>query len=147
MMTTCRIRDATPNDLPALRDLFLSARLQAFSWLPPGLFHLDDFDLQTEGERVLVAESADRIAGFVSVWEPDHFIHHLFVDVDHLRLGIGRALLHALPEWPDRPYRLKCLDRNQTALAFYRSQGFIEIGRGVGGEGEYVVLSLAPRAT
>lgn len=147
MTITFRIRNSTSNDLPALRELFLSARLQAFSWLPPGMFHLDDFDVQTEGERILVAESTGRIAGFVSVWEPDHFIHHLFVDVDYLRQGIGRALLRALPEWPERHYRLKCLDRNRTALAFYRAQGFFEVGRGMGDEGEHVVLSLAPQAT
>ncbi|MGN6094136.1 MAG: GNAT family N-acetyltransferase [Luteibacter jiangsuensis] len=141
MSETCQIRPATPADLHALRELFLSVRRQTFDWQPPDAFHLEDFDTQTEGERVVVAEAADRIAGFISVWEPDDFIHHLFVDVGHMRQGVGRALLHALPGWPERAYRLKCLSRNQMALEFYQLHGFIETGRGSSDEGEYIVLS------
>ena len=144
MTGTCQIRPATPADLPALRDLFLFVRRQTFDWQPPDAFHLEDFDTQTEGERVFVAEAGDQVAGFISVWEPDDFIHHLFVDVGQMRRGVGRALLQALPGWPDRAYRLKCLSRNHAALAFYQSQGFIDTGRGVGDEGEYIVLSRRP---
>lgn len=145
MTGTCQVRPATPADLPALRELFLAARRQTFDWLPPDAFHLEDFDTQTEGERVFMAEAGDRIAGFISVWEPDDFIHHLFVDVGHIRQGVGRALLLALPGWPGRAYRLKCLSRNQTALAFYHAHGFIETARGTSDEGEYIVLSLGGR--
>ncbi|NII53482.1 GNAT family N-acetyltransferase [Luteibacter sp. SG786] len=142
MTGTRRIRAATPADLPALRELFLSVRQHTFVWQPPDAFHLEDFDTQTEGERVFVAEAGDRIAGFISVWEPDDFIHHLFVDTGHTRQGVGRALLQALPEWSDRQYRLKCLSRNQPALAFYHAQGFVETAQGVSDDGEYIVLSL-----
>jgi GNAT superfamily N-acetyltransferase len=142
MTGICRIRTAAPADLGALRALFLSVRRQTFVWQPPDAFHLEDFDAQTEGERVFLAEADDQIAGFVSIWEPDDFIHHLFVHFRHMRQGIGRALLQALPGWPDRAYRLKCLSRNRTAIAFYRAHGFIETGRGVSDEGEYIVLSL-----
>ncbi|WP_413623595.1 N-acetyltransferase family protein [Luteibacter sp. Lutesp34] len=142
MTGICRIRAATPADLAALRALFLSVRRQTFVWQPPDAFHLEDFDTQTEGERVFLAEADDQIAGFISIWEPDDFIHHLFVHSRHMRQGVGRALLQGLPGWPDRAYRLKCLSRNEAALAFYRAHGFTESGRGVSDEGDYVVLSL-----
>lgn len=142
MTGTCNIRPATPADLPALRELFLSVRRHTFVWQSPDLFQLEDFDTQTEGERVFVAEAGDRIAGFISVWEPDDFIHHLFVDVGHMRRGVGRALLRALPGRSVRAYRLKCLSCNKAALAFYQSHGFMETGRGVSAEGEHIVLSL-----
>jgi GNAT superfamily N-acetyltransferase len=141
MSMTCIVRAAAPVDLPALRELFLSSRRRTFTWLRMDTFRLDDFDAQTEGERMLVAEVGQDIAGFISVWEPDDFIHHLFVDAAHARRGIGRALLRALPGWPDRTYRLKCLSRNRAALAFYGAQGFVQIDHGVGGDGDYVVLS------
>ncbi|WP_080410222.1 GNAT family N-acetyltransferase [Burkholderia ubonensis] len=93
------IRDAMAEDVPFLRELFLRSRCETFVWQPGDAFQLADFDAQTEGERLLVAEDdGARLAGFVSVWEPDHFIHHLYVDRSHHRRGIGRALLRALLE-------------------------------------------------
>lgn len=80
------------------------------------------------------------LAGFVSVWEPDYFIHHLYVDRLHHRRGIGRELLRALPGWPATRYRLKCLCANAPALAFYRASRFTEIGVGAPEDGEYRLL-------
>jgi len=142
MIAPRHVRAATPADLPALRALLLSVRRQTFVWQPPNAFHLEDFDIQTEGERIFVAEGYGRIVGFVSLWEPDDFIRLLVVDSGHMRQGIGRALLKALPGWPDRAYRLKCLSRNRTGIEFYHAHGFVETGRGVSDEGEYIVLSF-----
>ncbi|AOI73423.1 GNAT family N-acetyltransferase [Burkholderia ubonensis] len=135
------IRDAVAEDVPALRELFLRSRRETFVWQPCDAFQLADFDAQTEGERLLVAEDGGgRLAGFASVWEPDHFIHHLYVDRSHHRRGIGRALLRALPGWPVTRYRLKCLRANAPALAFYRMSRFAEIGVGAAEDGEYLLL-------
>ncbi|WP_431825263.1 N-acetyltransferase family protein [Burkholderia sp. F1] len=135
------IRDAVTEDVPALRELFLRSRRETFVWQPGDAFQLADFDTQTEGERLLVAEDdGGRLAGFVSVWEPDHFIHHLYVDQSRHRRGIGRALLRALPGWPATRYRLKCLRANAPALAFYRASRFAEIGVGAAEDGEYLLL-------
>ncbi|MBN3787888.1 GNAT family N-acetyltransferase [Burkholderia sp. Ac-20353] len=138
---TMIVRDAVADDVPALRELFLRSRRETFVWLTDDAFQLADFDAQTDGERLLVAEDDDgRLVGFVSVWEPDHFIHHLYVDRSQLRRGIGRALLHALPGWPATRYRLKCLRANEAALAFYRACRFAEIGAGSADDGEYLLL-------
>ncbi|KVG73170.1 GNAT family N-acetyltransferase [Burkholderia ubonensis] len=135
------IRDAVAGDVPVLRELFLRSRRETFFWQPGDAFRLTDFDAQTEGERLLVAEDdGGRLAGFVSVWEPDHFIHHLYVDRSRHRRGIGRALLRALPGWPATRYRLKCLRANAPALAFYRASCFTEIGVGAAEDGEYLLL-------
>lgn len=127
-------------DRPTLRALFLQARRAAFHWLPSDHFRPDDFDEQTRDECVLVAEDdAGSLTGFVSVWEPDSFVHHLYVAPDRHRQGIGQALLRAAG-WPQRLLRLKCLAQNEAALAFYRAHAFIETGRGVAEDGEYLVL-------
>jgi len=137
---TIGVRPATDADRPVLRALFLHARRVTFDWLPAEQFHPGDFDAQTRGERILVAEDeAGAVTGFVSVWEPDAFIHHLFVAPERQREGIGHALLCAAG-WPREPLRLKCLVRNERALAFYRAHGFAEAGRGSTDDGEYVLL-------
>lgn len=134
------IRPAMPADLPRLRTLFLHARRKAFDWQPAAHFQLGDFDEQTLGEQILLAESAGQCLGFISVWTPDRFIHHLYIDTDHARRGLGRALLGALPGWPTPHYQLKCLTRNQRALAFYVACGFIEVGAGQAEDGDYRLL-------
>ncbi|KVP79174.1 GNAT family N-acetyltransferase [Burkholderia ubonensis] len=138
---TITVRDAVAGDVPVLRELFLRSRRETFFWQPGDAFRLTDFDVQTKGERLRIAEDdSGRCAGFVSVWEPDHFIHHLYVDRSHHRRGVGRALLRAMPGWPATRYRLKWLRANEAALAFYRACRFTEIGAGAAEDGEYVLL-------
>lgn len=124
------IRPAEARDLPILRDLFLRSRRAAFHWASPSAFALDDFDSQTEGEAILISEDHDRPTGFITVWRPTNFIHHLHVDPRKLRRGTGQSLLSALPGWKTVQYQLKCVSANQAALAFYLANGFVEIGAG-----------------
>ncbi|HVR49137.1 MAG TPA: GNAT family N-acetyltransferase [Pseudorhodoferax sp.] len=137
---TLSVRSATLADAPALRALFLRSRQAAFVWQAQAPFQLSDFDAQTQGERLWLAQDGMGTAGFIAVWEPEQFIHHLHVDPRRARRGVGRALLHALPGWGARPYRLKCVCRNLAALAFYRACGFAEVGRGQAEDGAYVLL-------
>jgi ribosomal protein S18 acetylase RimI-like enzyme len=138
---TITVREANSRDLPSLRALFLASRQRTFTWLAVDTFQLADFDTLTRDEKLLVAETAGSdIAGFISVWEPDHFIHHLHVAAGQQGRGIGRALLNALPGRPARSYQLKCLQRNESALAFYLHHGFMQIGTGVAEDGAYVLL-------
>jgi len=41
-----------------------------------------------------------------------------------------------------RPYRLKCIAKNLEAIAFYLKNNWIEIGKGIGDDGEYLLLEL-----
>lgn len=72
------IREMTLADIPALKKIYLDARVDAFYWWPDGSFKLDDFDESTEGEWVLVAELDGKIVGFSSSGS-DYFLHNFFV--------------------------------------------------------------------
>ena len=145
MLITVRL--ATADDQPALQDLFLASRRQTYTWLATSTFCLEDLPQQTQGETILLAQDEQGVlAGFISVWAADHFIHHLYVGAGQQRRGVGRALLAALPGWPEQRYVLKCLLRNHAAAAFYRASGFAETGRGMGEDGEYIVFESSGSA-
>ena len=137
------IRSAEAKDSVALARIFVESRLRAFYWQNPARFRLEDFEKETAGERVFVAEDGSgNPLGFISVWEPERFIHHLFIAPDQQRRGIGKQLLESLPSWLPLPYWLKCNPRNEAARAFYRKNNWIETGRGTGEQGEYLVLEF-----
>jgi GNAT superfamily N-acetyltransferase len=85
----------------------------------------------------LVADhSLNGIVGFVGIWLPENFIHHLYVLPEYHRVGIGRALLESALSIISRPAKLKCQSANKNACQFYRhlgwregEQGYDEIGR------------------
>jgi ribosomal protein S18 acetylase RimI-like enzyme len=94
-----KIRKAIESDIPQLEDLFLITRQKTFYWENPAKFKLEDYGQATAGETVFVAEDeSGAIVGFISVWVQDHppFIHHLFVDPNHQRKGIGELLIRSL---------------------------------------------------
>lgn len=135
------IRMAGPGDTNVLAELFLECRRDAFHWLDAEIFQLSDFQKQTEGERVFVAEEGGELVGFISVWEKDAFIHHLFVSPRFQRRGIGTMLVKSLYSWLPLPYTLKCDAKNEQALAFYQTTGWQETGKGCGEHGEYILLA------
>ncbi len=134
------IRSAQVEDYPSLAKIYFACRRDDFPWADPVGDTLADFTAQIRGEAVYVAEVQGELAGFVSVWEPDSFVHHLYVAAAHRKRGIGSALLAALESSLPRPYRLKCAEANTTALAFYAKQGWREVGPGHGEEGPYLLL-------
>jgi ribosomal protein S18 acetylase RimI-like enzyme len=141
-MTT--IRKANENDIPQLEKLFLETRQQTFTWEHPDKFKIDDFQKSTEGETIFLAEDNKKIIGFVSVWEHDSpaFLHHLFVSKAHQRQGIGRLLIQSISSSIPLPYRLKCIVKNENALAFYLKNGWSIVGKGISEDGDYLLLEL-----
>lgn len=138
-----KVRKAEIVDIPQLEKLFLITRRQTFSSEISDKFKLEDYKQATLGEVIFVAENQDgKILGFVSVWEQDRFIHHLFVAPEYQRNGIGELLINSLFSWLPLPYRLKCVVNNKQALAFYKKTGWVEVERGVGEDGEYLLLEL-----
>lgn len=74
----------------------------------------------------LAVDEADRPLGFMLL--TDGHMDALFVDPAHHGQGVGRALLaHALARHPGLTTDVN--EQNAGALAFYRSQGFVETGR------------------
>ncbi|MDL2404657.1 GNAT family N-acetyltransferase [Rhizobium calliandrae] len=138
------IRPACVRDMDVLADIYLRVRRITFLWVDPGDFHAADFVIHTQGERIFVCEDRNGvIAGFLTLWEPDDFIHMLYILPEFQGFGAGKALLAALPEWPNRRYRLKCLVKNTRAIAFYRTLGFKIIGDGSSPEGDYKDMRLS----
>jgi GNAT superfamily N-acetyltransferase len=88
------------------------------------------FAAETKGEEVLVAVTAEGIAGFVSLYAPGRFIHHLYVDPDLQGRGIGRALLDRAVKLAGGRASLKCQLRNARAIRFYRRLGWREADTG-----------------
>ena len=137
------IRPATSKDDDDLEEIFLIARRQAFYWMDPQQFNLNDFKFQTEGESIYLAETPEhKLAGFISIWEPENFVHHLYVHPDYQNLGVGKKLVQNVVNLFGLPLRLKCLSKNTKALAFYFSQNWIEKGKSEGENGEYLNLTL-----
>lgn len=143
-MTRTTIRGATEADRPALRGIYRRSRTHAFPWRDPAGFSESDFDRDTEGERIWVAELEDAIAGFASLWEPEAFLHCLFVDPTLIGRGIGSALLDAALAAAIKPPTLKCNTRNVAARDFYLARGWTIAEDGEGPDGPYHLMRLGP---
>lgn len=126
----------------ALRDLFLRTRLATFTWMDSSQFALSDFEKETEGEYILVAHDDDVLVGFVSIWLPDNFVHHLYVDEQYQGRNIGTALLKAAIAKVGLPIRLKCELNNAKAVNFYERKGFVAKEHGQTENGEYILFEL-----
>lgn len=136
-----RLRRASPDDTPRLARLFLEVRQATFTWRDTSAYRLDDFESETVAEDILIAENEEgTLLGFISVWVPDSFIHHLFVTTSAQGMGVGRRLLEGLIPWLPLPHRLKCAEPNTRARAFYQKLGWVEIGRGESSDGFYRLL-------
>ncbi|EHR1015693.1 GNAT family N-acetyltransferase [Vibrio parahaemolyticus] len=109
--------------LDSAKQLYLESRLVTFTWLDIVSYELEDFERDTEGEDIWVANEFNEVVGFISIWAPENFIHHLYVNPSKLRSGVGLKLLNfAKRRYPN--LSLKCLTQNRNATEFYLSQGF-----------------------
>src|SRR5512135_526975 len=113
------IRRATARDTPRCAAIYLVARRNTFSWVPPEIFTLDDYEASVHDEEVWVAEVGGTVVGFVSFYRPDSFMHNLFVVPEWQHRGIGGLLLEQAVRRMTRPARLKCVAANRQACAFY----------------------------
>ena len=137
-----KINEIRNKDYESLRKLFLKERQTAFSWLDSSEFQLDDFEKHTQGEYILVAIFDDIPIGFISIWTPTNFIHHLYVDQQYQSKGIGTQLLKAAIDKINLPLTLKCLENNTKAIDFYKRKGFTEKEKGESEHGIYIVFEL-----
>src|ERR1035438_9572663 len=92
MVPEIGIRRAEAKDSGALARIFVESRLETFYWQNPARFRLEDFEKETAGETVFVAEDGSgKILGFISVWEPERFVHHLYIALPPPRVHLGTA--------------------------------------------------------
>ena len=102
-----RVRLFAEDDCEVLEAIYREGRAEA-TWLPPAARGNSDFARDTAGEKLFVAVGSDNDPlGFLSVWEPDRFIHHMYVRSESRHRGIGKALLGflSLIQSFDRPER------------------------------------------
>jgi len=138
---TFRVRPFEERDRPALEAIYRECRSEA-TWLHSA--REPNFSRDTDGEAMLVAVgSRDEPKGFLSVWEPEAFVHHLYVRHESRNKGIGTQLLNALTTRLPKPWRLKCVRSNGAALAFYLDHGWLEVSSGVGEDGPFALLERA----
>jgi ribosomal protein S18 acetylase RimI-like enzyme len=137
------VRPFRESDRRALEAIYGACRTEA-AWLPAASKERSDFSRDTEGEAILVAVGHDdEPVGFISVWEPDRFVHHLYVRSRSRRNGIGQALLDALEARMQKPWRLKCPRANSEAMAFYLARGWNEVSSGASEDGPFALLERA----
>jgi GNAT superfamily N-acetyltransferase len=142
-VASIQVRPFEERDRPALQAIYRDCREEA-AWLPVTVKERSDFSRDTEGETILVAVGPDdEPQGFISAWQRDGFIHHLYVRSCSRRKRIGQALLDALGARMPKPWRLKCLRANLEAMAFYAAQGWNEISSGANEEGTFALLERA----
>jgi GNAT superfamily N-acetyltransferase len=107
---------------------------------------LAGFREQTDGELLFVSASERHIAGFISVWAQEWFVHHLFVDPVFQNRGVGIGLLtHVAMLAGENALTLKCQTENQDAIRFYTRFGFNPTGlQGNDEFGEWIQLRGRP---
>lgn len=133
------IREFIEEDRTPLTKIYLETRQQKFFWLDQQSFKQSDFDTDTEGEKIWVCEISGTITGFISVWVPATFIHHLFIHPDYSGRGYGSQLLETCLNHIGNPAQLKCVTQNIDALNFYKKRGWQVIDGGMA-EVEYYLM-------
>lgn len=138
------IRKATDADLPIAGELFLRVRRKSLPWMSDERRATDNFDDSIAGEEVTLAWAGAALAGLVSVYRQETYVHSLYIDFPWQGAGVGRALLAAGLATTVGPARLKCEEANLPARRFYEHLGWQEVARG--GEGnEGWLLFMHPR--
>ncbi|EKK5550975.1 GNAT family N-acetyltransferase [Enterobacter hormaechei] len=137
---TILIRPWQESDRPFLRTLFLHARREAWAWLDSSAWQLEDFDAATLDEEIWVAEQDGHRLGFASVSTNDNFLHNLFVDPNYQSLGVGHVLLEHVQKTFTSTGSLKCLVKNERAVAFYQRHGWHIEATGDSPDGEYYLM-------
>lgn len=129
------VRDAAPEDLPVLRDIYRCASLANVADAPalrsrPELLELAAGPVLDGRARVAVI--GGQVVGFAVYDEGGETVEidKLFVDPDRWRSGVGRALVEdALARAGACGARQVELTANGSALAFYERLGFDVVGR------------------
>ena len=125
-------------DYSEIEVLYNAVRLQL-----PFLAEISDFEKALNGEIVYEVFIDNKLIAFISLWEPDNFIHYLFVHPNFQGMGIGEQMINHIIKTHRMPIGLKCLSKNIIAVRFYEKNGFYEKYRGTSEDGEYIYFELS----
>jgi GNAT superfamily N-acetyltransferase len=132
------LRPARPEDRSVCEKIFAAVQRLAYPRQPPADLMPWDFEAATREEDLWVAQSGLSIRGWIGIYRPARFIHHLYVDPDHLRQGVGRALLTLALGRCGGSAELKCDEANRPAQAFYLASGWRPVGWGWAPSGPWI---------
>ena len=112
------IRKFKPEDIDNIMDIWLSANIDAHSFIPEDYFinNLSQVKTQIEQAEIYVYESGGVPAGFIGLTES--YIAGLFVKKCMRSNGIGSALLDTVLKTHSR-LSLSVYSRNKSAVDFY----------------------------
>jgi len=130
-----------PEDIDKLRCVFNECR-RTTAGIPSQNLTMCEFEEEIEGERVSLIRVDAEVIAFISIWEPDKFIHHLFVTPKHQRRGLGQRLIMDAEKRYGRPLYLKCGVDNTRARDFYDRTGWLAQSTESGPNGPYINYKL-----
>ena len=87
-----------------------------------------------------MAIEGNEYLGFASIFMEESFLHNLFIKPKAQHLREDKALLLAAQSLFTSHGSLKCLAKNQQAMAFYRKQNWVAIASGKSNDGEYILM-------
>jgi len=142
-----RVRAAEPADIDAMHVVRCAVRENRLS--RPDRVTADDYRVMLERDgRGWVAEVDGRIVGFAIADLRRSNVWALFVDPEHERRGIGRALHDRMMSWflaqPGVERVWLTTDPATRAAAFYRAAGWRECGLDASGEQRFEYVRCAP---
>ena len=125
------IRAAMLRDMSECAEI-VNAWIDATKWMPRvhpredvAEFYRDTVFTRFE---VFVAENDNHVAGMVAL-APDNTVSALYVHGDERGKGVGKALLDHAKKKAEGPVELWTFVANRDAQAFYKREGFAEVGR------------------
>ena len=135
------IARARHHDLAEAAALYHRVATATLHWMPPNSFTPAVFMEQARHERVWLAWEEGRIVGLAALYEPDSFLHSLYIDAGRQGRGIGPALLDTGGEAARGQLALKVQAQNLRARRFYAREGFSERESGVSDGSQWILLS------
>lgn len=124
------LREGRLEDLAACASIYERVLPAAHPGLGAGKPGKWEFQDSIAGEELWVAEGGKGLAGLVTIWRPDAFIHHLYIEPAWQRRGIGRMLLQLALRRCGGHAELKCDEANRAAHGFYLAAGWRPAGWG-----------------
>ena len=124
------IRRAVPDEIEVCARLYVDIGEAEFHWRPAGFFQVAEFLGYAEAEELWVAETDGAIAGFLSYFAPEHFLHSLYIRRGARGQGVGAALIAHVRAHYGALHSLKVEVPNEGARRFYERLGYAEIGSG-----------------
>ena len=131
-----QLRAYKSSDFDPVRTIYNESRAAERCFVQGPLGH-HGFAALIRQESIHIFESEGQPVGFVSIYLPENFIHHLYVLPDFQGSGIAGDLIAECRVLYGLPLGLKCLVANEKACGFYEAHDWLRFATGTGRDGAY----------